>query len=77
METPTSRAPLTTIVGEDNLVESYRIHWVLSAHEPSEELAVMEHGDDATDEGNQLAHEARRRSPTRMLLPSPGMYAMR
>ena len=60
--------PLTIIVVEDNPVDVYLIRWVLTAHELSYALEVIENGDHAMDYVNQLTHEERRRSPTIMLL---------
>jgi len=68
MDTPAPRTPLTIIVVEDNPVDVYLIRWVLTAHEFSYELQVIDNGDHAMDYVNQLAHEERRRSPTIMLL---------
>ena len=59
---------LTIIVVEDNPVDVYLIRWVLTAHELSYALEVIENGDHAMDYVNQLTHEERRRSPTIMLL---------
>jgi CheY-like chemotaxis protein len=68
MDTPAPRTPLTVIVVEDNPVDVYLIRWVLTAHEFSYELQVIDNGDHAMDYVNQLAHQERRRSPTIMLL---------
>ena len=59
---------LTIIVVEDNPVDVYLIRWVLTAHELSYALEVIENGDHAMHYIHQLAHEERRRSPTVVLL---------
>jgi CheY-like chemotaxis protein len=68
MDTPTPQTPLTIIVVEDNPVDIYLIRWVLTAHELSHELHVIDNGDHALDYVNHLAQQERRRSPTIMLL---------
>jgi hypothetical protein len=47
MDTPTSRAPLTLFIVDDNLVDVYLMRWVLDAHELAYELQVIDNGDHA------------------------------
>jgi len=68
METPTPPAPLTIIVVEDNPEDLYIMNWVLKAHNFAYNLQVIDNGNHALHYVNQLAHAARRRSPTIMLL---------
>ena len=56
--------PLTIIVVEDNPVDIYLIRWVLTAHELSYDLEVIENGDHAMAYLSQLPYEEHRRSPT-------------
>jgi CheY-like chemotaxis protein len=60
--------PLTIIMVEDNPVDVSLVRWVLTAHELSHTLHVIDNGDHALNYIHQLAHEERPPSPTIMLL---------
>jgi CheY-like chemotaxis protein len=67
MDTPPP-TPLTIIVVEDNPVDVYLIRWVLTAHELSYTLHVIENADHAMHYFDELAQQDRRASPTLILL---------
>ena len=60
--------PLTIIVVEDNPVDVYLIRWVLTAHELSYTLHVIDNADHAMNYLDELGQQDRRASPTIILL---------
>jgi CheY-like chemotaxis protein len=67
METPPP-PPLTIIIVEDNPLDVYLVRWVLTAHELSYDVQVIENGDHALELFDQLAEQESLRAPTIVLL---------
>jgi CheY-like chemotaxis protein len=68
METPPSLPPLPIMVVEDDPVDLYLLHRVLTAHELAHELHVIGTSADVLDAVHRLAQQEGRRGPIILLL---------
>ena len=68
METPPSPPPMSIIVVEDDPIDLYLIHRVLTAHALAHELHVIDNGDHALSYVHHLIQQERPRAPTILLL---------
>ena len=68
MDIPLSPPPLPIMVVEDDPMDLYLLHRVLTAHELAHELHVIGKSDDVSDAVHRLAQQEDRRLPIILLL---------